>query len=161
MNLSADIAGTISPVSSCIAAGADSVASGTLNCGSASAAPLLSALGIPVVSIYSNPPASSSVSFGSDTPYRGLQIAVGQTQRVTATGGFFSSLLSSNSNLKVTVLNALLLAVPISAVSAELSTVGSILDSSLTPVLELLGVQLGYADIKVLSVNCDAVELVF
>lgn len=161
VNLSADIAGTISPVSSCIAAGADSVASGTLNCGSASAAPLLSALGIPVVSIYSNPPASSSVSFGSDTPYRGLQIAVGQTQRVTATGGFFSSLLSSNSNLKVTVLNALLLAVPISAVSAELSTVGSILDSSLTPVLELLGVQLGYADIKVLSVNCDAVELVF
>ncbi|MDO3608495.1 TadG family pilus assembly protein [Ralstonia pseudosolanacearum] len=161
VNLSADIAGTISPVSSCIAAGADSVASGTLNCGSASAAPLLSTLGIPVVSIYSNPPASSSVSFGSDTPYRGLQIAVGQTQRVTATGGFFSSLLSSNSNLKVTVLNALLLAVPISAVSAELSTVGSILDSSLTPVLELLGVQLGYADIKVLSVNCDAVELVF
>ncbi|MGE1005205.1 TadG family pilus assembly protein [Ralstonia pseudosolanacearum] len=160
-NLSADIAGTISPVSSCIAAGADSVASGTLNCGSASAAPLLSTLGIPVVSIYSNPPASSSVSFGSDTPYRGLQIAVGQTQRVTATGGFFSSLLSSNSNLKVTVLNALLLAVPISAVSAELSTVGSILDSSLTPALELLGVQLGYADIKVLSVNCDAVELVF
>ncbi|MGA4419285.1 TadG family pilus assembly protein [Ralstonia nicotianae] len=159
VNLSADIAGTISPVSSCIAAGADSVASGTLNCGSASAAPLLSTLGIPVVSIYSNPPASSSVSFGSDTPYRGLQIAVGQTQRVTATGGFFSALLSSNSNLKVTVLGVL--PVPLSAITGELSTVGGILDSLLTPVLELLGVQLGYADIKVLSVNCDAVELVF
>ncbi|WP_197340344.1 TadG family pilus assembly protein [Ralstonia solanacearum] len=160
-NLSADLAGTISPVSSCIAAGADSVASGTLNCGSASAAPLLSVLGIPALSIYSNPPASGSVSFGSDTPYSGLQIAVGQTKRVTATSGFFSSLLSSNSNLKVTVLNALLLPVPTSAVSTELSTVGSILDSALTPALELLGVQLGYADIKVLSVNCDAVELVF
>lgn len=158
-NLSADLAGTISPVSSCIAAGADSVASGTLNCGSASAAPLLSVLGIPVASIYSNPPASSSVSFGSNTPYSGLQIAVGQTQRVTATSGFFSSLLSSNSNLKVTVLG--LLPVSLSAIGAELSTVGSILDSLLTPALELLGVQLGYADIKVLSVNCDAVELVF
>ncbi|MEZ0192047.1 TadG family pilus assembly protein [Ralstonia solanacearum] len=158
-NLSADLAGTISPVSACIAAGADSVASGTLSCGSA--APLLSVLGIPALSIYSNPPASGSVSFGSDTPYSGLQIAVGQTKRVTATSGFFSSLLSSNSNLKVTVLNALLLPVPTSAVSTELSTVGSILDSALTPALELLGVQLGYADIKVLSVNCDAVELVF
>ncbi len=158
-NLSADLAGTISPVSSCIAAGADSVASGTLNCGSASAAPLLSVLGIPVASIYSNPPASSSVSFGSNTPYSGLQIAVGQTQRVTATSGFFSSLLSSNSNLKVTVLG--LLPVSLSAIGTELSTVGSILDSLLTPALELLGVQLGYADIKVLSVNCDAVELVF
>ncbi|MGA4049281.1 TadG family pilus assembly protein [Ralstonia pseudosolanacearum] len=159
VNLSADIAGTISPVSSCIAAGADSVASGTLNCGSASAASLLSLLGIPAASIYSNPPASSSVSFGSDTPYSGLQIAVGQTRRVTATSSFFSSLLSSNSNLKVTVLGVL--PVPLSAITGELSTVGGILDSSLTPVLELLGVQLGYADIKVLSVNCDAVELVF
>ncbi|MGC5800392.1 TadG family pilus assembly protein [Ralstonia pseudosolanacearum] len=158
-NLSADIAGTISPVSSCIAAGADAVASGTLNCGSASAASLLSLLGIPAASIYSNPPASSSVSFGSDTPYSGLQIAVGQTQRVTATSGFFSALLSSNSNLKVTVLGVL--PVPLSAITGELSTVGGILDSLLTPVLELLGVQLGYADIKVLSVNCDAVELVF
>ncbi|WP_197333645.1 hypothetical protein ACEQUB_p01524 (plasmid) [Ralstonia syzygii] len=158
-NLSADIAGTISPVSSCIAAGADAVASGTLNCGSASAAPLLSTLGIPVASIYSNPPASGSVAFGSDTPYSGLQIAVGQTQRVTATSGFFSALLSSNSNLKVTVLG--LLPVSLSAITGELSTVGSILDSLLVPVLELLGVQLGYADIKVLSVNCDAVELVF
>ncbi|AXV84156.1 hypothetical protein CJO92_21800 (plasmid) [Ralstonia solanacearum] len=158
-NLSADIAGTISPVSSCIAAGADAVASGTLNCGSASAAPLLSTLGIPVASIYSNPPASGSVAFGSDTPYSGLQIAVGQTKRVTATSGFFSALLSSNSNLKVTVLG--LLPVSLSAITGELSTVGSILDSLLVPVLELLGVQLGYADIKVLSVNCDAVELVF
>ncbi|MDO3508637.1 TadG family pilus assembly protein [Ralstonia pseudosolanacearum] len=159
VNLSADIAGTISPVSSCIAAGADAVASGTLNCGSASAASLLSLLGISAASIYSNPPASSSVSFGSDTPYSGLQIAVGQTQRVTATSGFFSALLSSNSNLKVTVLGVL--PVPLSAITGELSTVGGILDSLLTPVLELLGVQLGYADIKVLSVNCDAVELVF
>lgn len=80
---------------------------------------------------------------------------------MTATSGFFSSLLSSNSNLKVTVLNALLLPVSTSAISAETATVGSILDSSLMPALELLGVQLGYADIKVLSVNCDAVELVF
>ncbi|WP_231409481.1 TadG family pilus assembly protein [Ralstonia solanacearum] len=159
-NLSADLAGTISPVSACIAAGADSVASGTLNCGSAGAAPLLSLLGIPLVSIYSNPPPSSSVSFGSDTPYSGLQIAVGQTKRATATSGFFSALLSNN--LTVTPLPSLLpLPVSLSAISAELSTVGSTLDSLLTPALELLGVQLGYADIKVLSVNCDAVELVF
>ncbi len=93
-----------------------------MNCGSASAASLLSLLGIPAASIYSNPPASSSVSFGSDTPYSGLQIAVGQTQRVTATSGFFSALLSSNSNLKVTVLGVL--PVPLSAITGELSTVG-------------------------------------
>ncbi|MHA6892826.1 TadG family pilus assembly protein [Ralstonia pseudosolanacearum] len=149
-NLSADIAGTISPVSACIADGADSVASGTLNCGPEHAVQLIG-LGIPV-SIYSNLSASPSVPFGSDTPYNGLQIAVGQTQRVTATGGFFSALLSNN--LKVSGLS-------VGAITGVLSPVGAILDSSLTPVLELLGVQLGYADIKVLSVNCDAVELVF
>lgn len=150
-NLSADIAGTISPVSACIGTGADSVASGTLNCGPERAVQLIGLLGIPVASIYSYPQASSSVPFGSDTPYNGLQIAVGQTQRVTATGGFFSSLFSS-----VSVLSG-----DATAIAGVLSPVGALLDSSLTPVLELLGVQLGYADIKVLSVNCDAVELVF
>jgi uncharacterized membrane protein len=42
-----------------------------------------------------------------------------------------------------------------------LALIGSILDSVLTPLLQAIGIQLGYADIKLLSLDCDAVELVF
>ncbi|MGT2434013.1 hypothetical protein ACU4HD_44305 [Cupriavidus basilensis] len=41
-----------------------------------------------------------------------------------------------------------------------LALIGSTLDAVLTPLLEVLGIQLGYADIKLLSLDCDAVELV-
>ena len=156
-NLSADISGTISPVVACIAAGADSVSS-SLNC-SAGPAALIGLLTLPVATIYDNPPPTTGVPFGSDTPYNGLQVAVGQTQRATATSGIFSALLANTANLQVTVLG--IIPVGTAAIKTELAAIGSILDTLLTPVLELLGIQLGYADIKVNSVNCDAVELVF
>lgn len=158
-NLSADISGAISPISACIAAGADSVSSGPLNCGAAGPAALVGLLTAPLVTIYDNPPPTANVPFGSDTPYNGVQVGVGQTVRVTGTSGFFSALLANTTNLQINVLG--ILPVSTAAISTELATIGSILDSVLTPVLELLGVQLGYADIKVNSVNCDAVELVY
>lgn len=156
-NLSADISGAISPVAACIAAGADSV-SNTLNCSTGPAA-LIGLLTLPLATIYDNPPSTTGVPFGSDTPYSGLQIAAGQTQRVTATSGVFSALLSNAANLQVNVLG--IIPVNTTAIKTELAAIGSILDTLLTPVLELLGIQLGYADIKVNSVSCDAVELVF
>lgn len=156
-NLSADISGAISPVAACIAAGVDSV-SNTLNCSSGPAT-LIGLLTLPLATIYDNPPATTGVPFGSDTPYSGLQIAAGQTQRVTATSGVFSALLSNAANLQVNVLG--IIPVSTTAIKTELAAIGSILDTLLAPVLELLGIQLGYADIKVNSVSCDAVELVF
>jgi uncharacterized membrane protein len=58
------------------------------------------------------------------------------------------------------------LGIPLGAAGAVilapvLALIGSILDSVLTPLLQAIGIQLGYADIKLLSLDCDAVELVF
>lgn len=157
-NASTDISGSISPLSTCIANGADSV-SGALSCGSP--ATVANVLGLLKVTLYDPQLPAASVPFGSDTPYSGLAMSAGQTQRVTATGGIFTALMSST-NLQV---GASLLGVGVNlnvgAITSALGTIGGILDSVLAPALSALGIQLGYADIKLLSLDCDAVELVY
>ncbi|CAJ0720354.1 hypothetical protein LMG6871_03772 [Ralstonia edaphis] len=157
-NALTDISGSISPLSTCIANGADSV-SGALNCGSP--ATVANVLGLLKVTLYEPQSSTASVPFGSDTPYSGLAMGAGQTQRVTATGGIFTALLSST-NLQV---GGSLLGVNVSlnvgAITSALKAIGGILDSVLAPALTALGIQLGYADIKLLSLDCDAVELVY
>ena len=79
-----------------------------------------------------------------------------------ATAGVFSSILNSNLNqLQLTVLGIPLGAAGAVILAPVLALIGSILDSVLTPLLQAIGIQLGYADIKLLSLDCDAVELVF
>ncbi|WP_439893684.1 TadG family pilus assembly protein (plasmid) [Ralstonia sp. 25C] len=157
-NASTDISGSISPLSTCIASGADSV-SGALSCGSP--ATVASVLGLINVTLYEPLSPTAAVPFGSDMPYSGLTISAGQTKRATATGGIFTALLSST-NLQVgTSVLGLGVSLNVGSITSALGTIGGILDSVLAPVLAALGIQLGYADIKVISVGCDAVELVY
>ncbi|MCO5399659.1 TadG family pilus assembly protein [Ralstonia soli] len=157
-NASADLSGSISPLSTCIANGADSI-SGPLSCGSP--ATVASVLGLVNVTLYEPLSPTAAVPFGSDTPFSGLTMSAGQTQRVTATGGIFTALLSST-NLQVgTSLLGIGVSLNVGAITSALGTIGNILDSVLAPALEALGIQIGYADIKLLSLDCDAVELVY
>lgn len=86
----------------------------------------------------------------------------GKSPPRVATQAVFGSILNSNLNqLTVTLLgiDVSLLARPL--LIPALSLIGQTLDAVLSPLLGALGIQLGYADIKLLSLDCDAVELVY
>lgn len=85
------------------------------------------------------------------------------TQRISglSTSGLFSSLGSSVTltpsilGIELSLLNRLL-----SGLSALLTPVFALLDSLLNPVLDMLGIDLGFADINVFRLNCSAPQLV-
>lgn len=170
--LSADFGGQVTPVSLCIASGSATAASSVSNCVSpVTPAPLVQ-VQIPLLggtttvaslSATINPQAASNWTPDPTT------VMVGQTVRVSGTSGFFGSILNSNlSQVQLTVASSSIVSAVLSTLgitrtllATTLGLVGQTLDTVLTPLLSALGIQLGYADIKVLSVNCDAVELVF
>ncbi|WP_296224162.1 TadG family pilus assembly protein [Ralstonia sp. UBA689] len=157
------------PASVCIAQKAYSdVMKSAFNCSSESPAPLLSLLGLDAVSIKANISQAPSAGW-TDVTIAASQInqnpqtdTSGHSPPRAGTPGFFSSILNTNFNqLQLTLLGLPLGDVVAALVAPILITVGGLLDAILTPVLELLGIQLGYADVQLLSLDCDAVELVF
>lgn len=161
------------PVSLCIATGADTAVSGAMNCAAASPAPLVD-LGplVGSVSIKANVSPTANSNWGDET-IAATQIGQnpqtdtsGNSPPRVATQAVFSSIL--NSNLSQLQLNVTLLGVtvPLGAALAPviapvIALIGSTLDAVLTPLLKALGIQVGYADINLLSLDCDAVELVY
>jgi uncharacterized membrane protein len=91
----------------------------------------------------------------------------GKSPPRVATQAVFSSILNSNLNqLQLTVTLPLGGTVQLGSdlapvIAPVLALVGTTLDAVLSPLLGVLGIQLGYADIKLLSLDCDAVELVY
>jgi len=161
------------PVSMCIATGADVAVSGAMNCAGASPAPLVDLGLLGAVSIKANVSPTANSNWGDET-IAATQIGLnpqtdtsGNSPPRVATQAVFGSIL--NNNLTQVQLNATLPLVGtiqlgqagMLLVAPVLALVGTTLDTILTPLLELLGIQLGYADIKLLSLDCDAVELVF
>lgn len=169
--LSADFGGQVTPVSLCIASGSATAASSVSSyvCPVTPAplvqvqVPLLGTTTAASLSATINPQAASNWTPDPTT------VMVGQTVRVSGTSGFFGSILNSNlSQVQLTVASSPIVSAVLSTLgitqtllATTLGLVGQTLDTVLTPLLSALGIQLGYADIKVLSVNCDAVELVF
>ncbi len=83
---------------------------------------------------------------------------------MSGTGSFFQSILNNSSQVQVNILDlGLLNALGLSqaVLGTTLGLVGQTLDLILSPLLEVLGIQLGYADLKLLSLDCDSVELVY
>ncbi|MEE2976883.1 MAG: TadG family pilus assembly protein [Pseudomonadota bacterium] len=157
------------PASVCIAQNAYlDVMQSAFNCSSESPAPLLNLIGLGAVSIKANLSQTPSAGW-TDVTIAASQInqdpqtdTGGNSPPRGGTPGFFSSILNTNVNqLQLTLLGLPLGDVGKALVAPILITVGSLLDSILSPVLEVLGIQLGYADIKLLSLDCDAVELVY
>lgn len=161
------------PVSMCIATGADTAVSGAMNCAGASPAPLVDLGVLGAVSIKANVSPTANSNWGDET-IAATQIGLnpqtdtsGNSPPRVATQAVFGSIL--NNNLTQVQLNAtlpLVGTIPLGQagmllVAPVLALVGTTLDTILTPLLELLGIQVGYADIKLLSLDCDAVELVF
>jgi uncharacterized membrane protein len=167
-NSTATISAQPQPVSLCIATGADTTVNSAMNCAAASPAPLVSLPLIGGVSIKANVSPTANSGWGDET-IAVTQIGQNPQQDVNgnspprvATAGVFSSILNSNLNqLQLTVLGIPLGAAGAVILAPVLALIGSILDSVLTPLLQAIGIQLGYADIKLLSLDCDAVELVF
>ena len=144
-----------------------------MNCAAASPAPLVD-LGplVGSVSIKANVSPTANSNWGDET-IAATQIGQnpqtdtsGNSPPRVATQAVFSSIL--NSNLSQLQLNVTLLGVtvPLGAALAPviapvIALIGSTLDAVLTPLLKALGIQVGYADINLLSLDCDAVELVY
>jgi uncharacterized membrane protein len=163
--ISADFGGQLTPVSLCIANGSATAAS-SINGYScpAAAAPLVQAnvLGVPVTvaSVRASISPGSTANWTPDP----TTLTVGQTARVAGTGTFFTSILNNSSQVQINILDLgvlNLLGLSQAVLATTLGLVGQTLDSLLSPLLEVLGIQLGYADIKLLSLDCDAVELVY
>lgn len=167
-NSTATISVQPQPVSLCIATGADTAVSGALNCSSAAPAPLVSLIGIGPVSIKANVSPAANSGWTDET-IAATQIGLnpqtdtsGNSPPRVATQAVFGSILNSNLNqLQLTVLGIPLGPIGAAILAPVLALIGSTLDAVLTPLLEVLGIQLGYADIKLLSLDCDAVELVY
>ncbi|WP_269321388.1 TadG family pilus assembly protein [Ralstonia sp. UNC404CL21Col] len=167
-NSTATISVQPQPVSLCIAAGADTAVSGSLNCSSATPAHLVDLLGIGAVSIKANVSPAANSGWTDET-IAATQIGLnpqtdtsGNSPPRVATQAVFGSILNSNLNqLQLTVLGIPLGPIGAAILAPVLALIGSTLDAVLTPLLEVLGIQLGYADIKLLSLDCDAVELVY
>ena len=130
--------------------------------------PVLGFLGNQVVNVKANISPTANTGW-TDVTIAANQIGLNPQQdtsgnsppRVT-TGSVFGSILNSNlSQLQITVLGLDLSPILAPILALTLVPVGQILDVVLTPLLEVLGIQLGYADIKLLSLDCDAVELVY
>ena len=172
-NSTATISVQPQPVSACIASGAATAVNSALNCGSMAPAqlismPVLGFLGNQVVNVKANISPTANTGW-TDVTIAANQIGLNPQQdtsgnsppRVT-TGSVFGSILNSNlSQLQITVLGLDLSPILAPILALTLVPVGQILDVVLTPLLEVLGIQLGYADIKLLSLDCDAVELVY
>ncbi len=166
--LSADFGGQVTPVSLCIASGSATAVSNVSSYACPTTpAPLVQAsvLGVTttLASLWATIAPQATTSGWTPDP---TTVTVGQTARVSGTSNFFGSILNSNlSQVQLTlpgnsvVLSAL--GITQALLATTIGLVGQTLDAVLTPVLSAIGIQLGYADIKVLSVNCDAVELVF
>lgn len=166
--LSADFGGQVTPVSLCIASGSATAVSNVSSYACPTTlAPLVQAsvLGVTttLASLWATIAPQATTSGWTPDP---TTVTVGQTARVSGTSNFFGSILNSNlSQVQLTLLGNSVVLSALGITQALLATtiglVGQTLDAVLTPVLSAIGIQLGYADIKVLSVNCDAVELVF
>ena len=172
-NSTATISAQPQPVSLCIANGADTSVNSAMNCSAAAPAQVvqlpLGLLGAWVlVGLKANVSPAPNTGWGDETIAM-TQIGLnpqtdtsGNSPPRVATQAVFGSVLNSNLNqLTVTLLgvDVSLLARPL--LIPALSLIGSTLDTVLSPLLEALGIQLGYADIKLLSLDCDAVELVY
>ncbi|CAJ0706044.1 hypothetical protein LMG19089_04007 [Ralstonia edaphis] len=163
--ISADFGGQLAPVSLCIANGSGTAASSITGYSCpAAAAPLVQAnvLGLPVTvaSIRASISPGSTANWTPDP----TTLTVGQTARVAGTGSFFTSILNNSSQVQINILDLgllNLLGLSQAVLATTLGLVGQTLDAVLSPLLEVLGIQLGYADIKLLSLDCDAVELVY
>ncbi|ARU24963.1 reverse transcriptase (plasmid) [Ralstonia solanacearum] len=164
--LSADFGGQVTPVSLCIASGSATAASSVSSyvC-PATPAPLVQGSVLGVMTTLASLRATIAPQATSNWTPDPTTVTVGQTVRVSGTSSFFGSILNSNlSQVQLTGLNSTVLStlgITQTLLGTTLGLVGQTLDTVLTPLLGVIGVQLGYADIKVLSVNCDAVELVF
>ncbi len=161
------------PVSVCIATNADKAVSGPMDCSKATPAPLVDLGPLGAVSIKANVSPTANSNWGDET-ISATQIGLspqrdtsGNTPPRVATQAIFSSILNSNLNqLQLTVTLPLVGTIPLGSdlapvIAPVLAFVGTTLDAVLSPLLSALGIQLGYADIKLLSLDCDAVELVY
>lgn len=172
-NSTATISAQPQPVGLCIAANADTSVNSTMDCTSAAPAqavelPLGLLNALVGVGLKANVSQVPNTGWGDET-IAATQIGMnpqtdtsGNSPPRVATQNVFGSILNNNLNqLTVTIglLDVSALARPL--LVPTLSVVGQTLDTILTPLLELLGIQLGYADIKLLSLDCDAVELVY
>jgi len=165
---SADFGGQIAPVSLCIANGSATPASsiGSYSCPT-QAAPLVQVNTVlaGMVTVASVKASVGGIGAGG-VPWTPdpTTLAVGQTVRVSGTSTFFASILSNSSQVQVNILDSGLLntlGLSQALLGTTLGLVGQTLDTVLSPLLEALGIQLGYADIKLLSLDCDSVELVY
>jgi uncharacterized membrane protein len=172
-NSTATISAQPQPASLCIANGADTSVNSVMNCSAAAPAqvvqlPLGPPGGLALVGLKANVSPTSNTGWGDETIAM-TQIGLnpqtdtsGKSPPRVATQAVFGSILNSNLNqLTVTLLgiDVSLLARPL--LIPALSLIGQTLDAVLSPLLGALGIQLGYADIKLLSLDCDAVELVY
>ncbi|MBY4718674.1 hypothetical protein K6V66_11105 [Ralstonia mannitolilytica] len=172
-NSTATISAQPQPASLCIANGADTSVNSVMNCSAAAPAqvvqlPLGPLGGLALVGLKANVSPTSNTGWGDETIAM-TQIGLnpqtdtsGKSPPRVATQAVFGSILNSNLNqLTVTLLgiDVSLLARPL--LIPALSLIGQTLDAVLSPLLGALGIQLGYADIKLLSLDCDAVELVY
>lgn len=172
-NSTATISVQPQPVSLCIAAGAATAVNGPMNCAAASFAPLvdLGVLGAVTVKANVSPTANSN---WSDETIAATQIGLnpqtdtsGKSPPRVATQAVFSSILNSNLNqLQLNATLPLVGTIPLGdagklILAPVVASIGQILDTILAPLLAAVGIQLGYADVKLLSLDCDAVELVY
>ncbi|CAJ0729793.1 MULTISPECIES: TadG family pilus assembly protein [Ralstonia] len=172
-NSTATISVQPQPVSLCIAAGAASAVNGAMNCATAPFAPLvdLGPLGAVTIKANVSPTANSN---WSDETIAASQIGLnpqtdtgGKSPPRVATPAVFSSILNSNLNqLQLNATLPLVGTIPLGdagklILAPVVAAIGQTLDTGLSPLLGALGIQLGYADIKLLSLGCDAVELVY
>ena len=175
-NSTATISAQPQPVGLCIAANADTSVNSTMDCASAAPAPAvnlsLAGLGLVGVGLKANVSQAPNTGWGDET-IAATQIGQnpqtdtsGNSPPRVATQSLFGSILNSNLNQLTATATILGITVDVTAIAMPLlaptlSVVGQTLDGVLSPLLELLGIQLGYADIKLLSLDCDSVELVF
>lgn len=144
-----------------------------MDCSKATPAPLVDLGLLGAVSIKANVSPTANSNWGDET-IAATQIGLspqtdtsGKSPPRVATQGVFSSILNSNLNqLQLTVTLPLGGTIPLGPdlaplIAPVLAFVGTTLDALLSPLLGVLGIQLGYADIKLLSLDCDAVELVY
>lgn len=172
-NSTATISAQPQPASLCIANGADTSVNSVMNCSAAAPAQVVQLQlgplgGLALVGLKANVSPTSNTGWGDETIAM-TQIGLnpqtdtsGKSPPRVATQAVFGSILNSNLNqLTVTLLgiDVSLLARPL--LIPALSLIGQTLDAVLSPLLGALGIQLGYADIKLLSLDCDAVELVY
>jgi len=165
------------PVGLCIAANADTSVNSTMDCASAAPAPAVylglgPGIGLVQVGLKANVSQAPNTGWGDET-IAATQIGrnpqtdtSGNSPPRVATQNVFGSILNSNLNQLTATATVFGLPLDVTAVALPLlvptlSVVGQTLDTVLTPLLEALGIQLGYADIKLLSLDCDAVELVY